>query len=164
MANIGTINCQLGTKIQKKQKLKNQYSCFYCFKRFPKRSNARDHIMIHYELKPFVCRLCGKAFRQKGHHKYHVTHVHQQTEKIKLKTLRMQQVVLGQKVESPDSPVGGVQRAQQQLRLMQKQRYMNKFGGDQVTQSEAQAGIFQQNDSDIINADQADYHNEFIIM
>ena len=82
-----------------KQKLKNQYSCFYCFKRFPKRSNARDHIMIHYGLKPFICRLCGKAFRQKGHHKYHVTHVHQKGENMKLNTFDIQQVMLGQKLD-----------------------------------------------------------------
>ena len=46
--------------------------------------------MIHYELKPFVCRICGKAFRQKSHHKYHVEHIHKSKDKInQIKTFKM---------------------------------------------------------------------------
>ena len=36
------------------------YLCIYCDKGFPKRSNARDHLMIHMDVKPYECNICGK--------------------------------------------------------------------------------------------------------
>lgn len=68
-------------QIKSKEKKDPQpYLCIYCDKGFPKRSNARDHLMIHMDVKPYECHICGKQFRQKVHHAYHITHKHQEIE------------------------------------------------------------------------------------
>ena len=60
-----------------KSKIKGSfYQCQFCPKRIQKKSNIQNHLMIHYNIKPFQCQFCGKSFRQKGHLSYHISHLH----------------------------------------------------------------------------------------
>lgn len=54
------ISFELVSNSQRKRKL---YNCPHCSKKFLRRSNVHDHMMIHYDIRPFECKQCGKRFR-----------------------------------------------------------------------------------------------------
>ncbi|CAI2359735.1 unnamed protein product [Moneuplotes crassus] len=50
------------------------YKCDFhkCNKTFMRTWNLLDHIRMHYGVRPFVCKFCGKGFTQKGNMRKHL--------------------------------------------------------------------------------------------
>ncbi|KAG7823726.1 hypothetical protein KL909_003123 [Ogataea angusta] len=50
----------------------NTYKCSKCFQLFTKRGNLRRHLVIHFNLRPYVCE-CGKSFKRSDNYKKHAS-------------------------------------------------------------------------------------------
>ncbi|CAI2367271.1 unnamed protein product [Moneuplotes crassus] len=50
------------------------YKCEFngCHKTFMRTWNLLDHIRMHYGIRPYVCKFCGKGFTQKGNMRKHL--------------------------------------------------------------------------------------------
>ncbi|CAI2365718.1 unnamed protein product [Moneuplotes crassus] len=58
----------------KNGKLIMVYKCEFngCHKTFMRTWNLLDHIRMHYGIKPYMCKFCGKGFTQKGNMRKHL--------------------------------------------------------------------------------------------
>ncbi|KAG7691861.1 hypothetical protein KL915_004924 [Ogataea haglerorum] len=50
----------------------NTYKCSKCFQLFTKRGNLRRHLVIHFNLRPYICE-CGKSFKRSDNYKKHAS-------------------------------------------------------------------------------------------
>ena len=63
---------------------KNSFAliCYVCMKRFESKYRLEDHLNIHNENNPFVCKSCEKCFTTKSHYERHVMENHEENQKV----------------------------------------------------------------------------------